>query len=606
MHTHTTDVLIVGGGPVGLTASILLSELGVPSLLVERRDGGSRLPKAHYLNSRTMEIFQSFGFADEVYAAGTPAPNMASTAWYTSLGGDASIDRRMVMTVDSFGGGALKDLYERTSGYRPANLAQKHLEPRLRRVAEQRNPGGVRFGHELVALEQDADGATASVRTPSGMQRVRARYVIAADGGRTVGSMVGIALQGMPPLAHVRTIHFSADLSPWVQEEDALIRMIVRPDAAGEMSVQAFVGMGPEQWGSRSREWQVHVMSSVDAAAGEEWDDPTALAYLREMFKLPELDAQIICMGRWLVESVLAERYRAGRVFLAGDAAHRHPPTTGLGMNSGVQDVHNLVWKLAAVLADRAGDALLDSYESERRPVAARNIEWAVLASLNHIATGGGWGVLPGAPAEVNHMMFAAVFADGPGGALRRARLEEFLGTQRIEFQARAVEMGYDYYASPAVVQDGSSPDAADPWGTDYRQSTRPVHRLPHAWLQRDGRRGSTHDLLRPGGFLLLTGSDDQGWSRAADEVGRHFGVTIDHERLDASADADADADAGSSSGGTWRELRGHDDAGAVLVRPDGHIAFRAPSGVADHEQAIATAIARTLGVVDARVPDPV
>jgi 2,4-dichlorophenol 6-monooxygenase len=117
MHTRTTDVLIVGGGPVGLTASILLSQLGVPSLLVERRDGSSRLPKAHYLNSRTMEIFQSFGFADEVYAAGTPAPNMASTAWYTSLGGDAPTDRRLVMTVDSFGGGELADLYERTSGY---------------------------------------------------------------------------------------------------------------------------------------------------------------------------------------------------------------------------------------------------------------------------------------------------------------------------------------------------------------------------------------------------------------------------------------------------------------------------------------------------------
>jgi 2,4-dichlorophenol 6-monooxygenase len=245
MHIHTTDVLIVGGGPVGLTASILLSELGVSSLLVERRDGSSKLPKAHYLNSRTMEIFQSFGFADEVYAAGTPARNMANTAWYTSLGGDAPTDRRMVMTVDSFGGGALADLYERTSAYRPSNLAQKHLEPRLRRVAEQRNPDGVLFGHELVALDQDDTGVTAHVRTPGGMETIRSLYVVGADGGKTVGSLVGIALHGTPPLAHVRTIHFSADLSPWVQDEEALIRMIVRPDAAGEMSVQAFVGMGP-------------------------------------------------------------------------------------------------------------------------------------------------------------------------------------------------------------------------------------------------------------------------------------------------------------------------------------------------------------------------
>jgi 2,4-dichlorophenol 6-monooxygenase len=423
------------------------------------------------------------------------------------------------------------------------------------------------------------------------MQTIRSQYVIGADGGKTVGSLVGIAMHGTPPLAHVRTIHFSADLSPWVQEEEALIRMIVRPDAAGEMSVQAFVGMGPEEWGSRSREWQVHVMSGVDSAAAEEvWDDTAAVAYLRDLFKLPELDADIICMGRWLVESVLAERYRSGRVFLAGDAAHRHPPTTGLGLNSGVQDVHNLAWKLAAVLSGRAGDSLLDSYEPERRPVAERNIEWAVLASLNHMATGGGWGVLPGFPADLNHFMFAAMFADSPGGALRRARLREFLGTQRIEFQARAVEMGYDYYASPAVVQDGSPAEAPDPWGTEYRQNSRPGHRLPHAWLHREGRRLSTHDLLRPGRFLLLAGADEQGWARAVDVVAEQFDVAIDRVRIDE---------------GTWLELRGHDDAGALLVRPDGHIAFRAPSGVADHEQAIAAAIGKALGVVGARVPNP-
>jgi 2,4-dichlorophenol 6-monooxygenase len=497
----------------------------------------------------------------------------------------------MVMTVDSFGGGALKDLYERTSGYRPSSLAQKHLEPRLRKAAERRNPDGVLFGHELIALDQDDSGVTAHVQTPNGLQRIRSRYVIGADGGKTVGSLVGIALHGTPPLAHVRTIHFSADLSPWVQEEEALIRMIVRPDEAGEMSVQAFVGMGPEQWGSRSREWQVHVMSNVDSAAAQEvWDDGAALAYLRDLFKLPELEADIICMGRWLVESVLAERYRSGRVFLAGDAAHRHPPTTGLGMNSGVQDVHNLAWKLAAALSCRVGDTLLDSYESERRPVAAQNIEWAVFASLNHMATGAGWGVLPGFPADLNQFMFAATFADSPGGALRRARLREFLGTQRIEFQARAIEMGYDYYESPAVVQDGSSAEAPDPWGTDYRQTTRPGHRLPHAWLSRDARRISTHDLLQPGEFLLLTGAECAKWSRAADVVAEQFDVVIGHARIDDAA---------------WRELRDHDDAGALLVRPDGHIAFRARSGVADHEESLAAAIGKALGVVGARVPNP-
>jgi len=147
--------------------------------------------------------------------------------------------------------------------------------------------------------------------------------------------------------------------------------------------------------------------------------------------------------------------------------------------------------------------------------------------------------------------------------------------------------MGYDYYSSPAVVEDGSSADAPDPWGSDYRQNTRPGHRLPHAWLHHDGRRLSTHDLLRPGTFLLLTGADDGDWSRVADVIAERFDVAIDCVRIDED---------------TWQGLRGHDDAGALLVRPDGHIAFRAPSAVAHHEQAIAAAIGTALS---ARVPDP-
>jgi 2,4-dichlorophenol 6-monooxygenase len=408
---------------------------------------------------------------------------------------------------------------------------------------------------------------------------------------------VGIELWGMPPLAHVRTIHFAADLSPWVREEEALIRMVVRPDETGAVSVQAFVGMGPEEWGSKSREWQVHVMSPVDSpTATEDWDDARALAHLRKLFKLPELDADIICMGGWLVESVLAERYRAGRVFLAGDAAHRHPPTTGLGLNSGVQDVHNLAWKLAAVLAGRAGDALLDSYESERRPVAELNIDWAVFASLNHMATATGWGVLPGAPAELNEFLFMSTFVDTPGGAVRQARLREFLATQRIEFQARAIELGFDYYASSAVVPDGSEPGESDPWGLEYRQQTRPGHRLPHAWLHGADGRLSTHDLLRPGRFLLLTAAGDADWGRAARAVTEHTGLAIEVARIGGAGADLVDVD------GAWAKLRGHDDTGAVLVRPDGHVAFRAAAATGDHAVALSTALARTLDAVDDRV----
>lgn len=599
MADRNVDVLIAGGGPVGLTASILLADLGVSSIVVERRDGQSKLPKAHYLNCRTMEIFDQLGFADEVYAAGSPLDCVSQVTWYTSLGGDEPTDRRMFMTLDAFGGGALREIYERDSACRSGNLPQKHLEPRLRRAAEQRNPGAVLFEHELVGIDQDGDGVTATVRSADGEMTIRAKYLIGADGGRTVGSAVGIELQGPPPFVNVVAMHFAADLSPWIEEDRSMLRFINRVASDGTILETGLVGMGPTRWDRRSEEWVLNVVAPAGhPMADVEWTDEAGAAVVRDILKLPDLDLTMISIGGWAIESVLADSYRKERVFVAGDAAHRHPPTTGLGLNSGIADVHNLAWKLAAVLKGQATEGLLDSYESERRPVAARNIEWAMLTSFNHLATQGGWGVIPDAPPEHNIASFQMVFAETPDGATRLARLREFLKTQRLEYQAHDIEIGYDYCGAGAVVPDGSDAPERDPFGLEHVPTTRPGHRAPHAWFARDGERVSTHQLLRPGAFLLLAGEHGGEWSAAAAAISSELDVEVDV----ATAGLDG---AGLVADSAWTALRGHDAFGALLIRPDGHIAMRAVSGERDVRAELTHALGVALGVAGDRAIQP-
>jgi 2,4-dichlorophenol 6-monooxygenase len=585
METREVDVLIVGGGPSGLTAAIELAQLGVSCLLIERRDGIVKTAKAHYLNARTMEIFDQMGVADEVYAAGAPLENISTTALYTSLGGDDPHDRRLILTFDSFGGGPLAEQYSRTSAYRSGNLPQKYLEPLLRRHAERRNPGRVLFSHEVTVLEQHHDHVRAVVVGESTFE-VRARYVVGADGGRFVADAVGIAMRGEPPFVKMIGLHFAADLSAWLQEDSSLIRLVVRPNAQGVVVQTGLVGMGPEHWDRHSEEWVLNVVVPIGTEMSvAEWDGDRAVAQIRETLKLPELQPAILKIGEWDIEGVLAERFRAGRVFLVGDAAHRHPPTTGLGLNSAVADVHNLTWKLAAVLGKRASSGLLDSYEVERKPVDARNIEWAMFTFFNHLAAQSGWGVLPGVPAEVNLAAFYATLVDTPDGHSRLARLREFLNTQRTEYQARDIELGYSYWGSPAICDDGTAPTPRDPMGADYQPQARPGSRLPHSWLVRQGRSISTHQLLQPGSFLLIAGEQSEQWCAAAQAASVPLGIDITAVWV---ADTGAPMRAADS---LWAEVRGHGPQGAVLVRPDGHVLHRFHGEEASPAEALASAL---------------
>jgi 2,4-dichlorophenol 6-monooxygenase len=582
MDVTEVPVLIVGGGGCGLSASVFLSDHGVGHVLVERHADTSILPKAHYLNQRTMEIFRQHGLHEQVVEpAATPA-QYGRVRWQTTLTGEGELDRRVIHEMDAFGGGAMTPVYAGDGPVLPVKLPQLRLEPILRRAAQDRNPGRVWFSHELVSFTDDGGKVVADVRdlATGQVRRIVAGYVIAADGGRTLGPQLGVRMEGVQKMVDVTTAYFSADLSRWWHEGTIITWFVnpYRPDLNSTL-----LEMGPT-WGRGCQEWGLHfVLGDTDRGDLEQVADR-----IRVVLGLPPIELTVHKVSGWSVEGVLADRYRVGRVLIVGDAAHRQPPTTGLGLNGGIQDVHNLAWKLAAVTSGRADDALLDSYGAERRPVGAANVDWGLAAWFHHRGmTETAVGLGAHVPPERRRQVFATYFADSAIGEVTRARAAEIFATHRAECQAHDLELGYAYEHG-ALVGDGSARPPRSAMGEVYRPTTRPGHRLPHAWLDLDGQRLSTHDLVTGhGAFALLTGPGGQRWAKAAEQVAEKFAVPITVAVIGPDA---------PYTSRTWQDVREVADDGAVLVRPDNHVAWRSTGPADNPEGVLAAAMATVLG----------
>lgn len=587
MTTIETPVLICGGGGAGLSLSIFLSAHGIDNLLVERHATTSHLPKAHYYNQRTMEIFREHGIADTIYARGTPFENMGHIVWMTSLSGDGPLDGKLLYKMDAFGGGKLEPIYDADSPTRSGNLPQMRLEPILREFAEKSPRAKVLFGHELMRFEHDDAGVTSVVKNlQSGEEfQVRSQYLCGADRGRTINPKLGIELQGPSNLVDMVSTHMTADLSKYITDDSPLIRWFANPEGGSGWGSGVMVAMGPKKFDRHSEEWVFHFAFRPD---DPDFNEADIVPRIRTLLRIPDLEIQVHKVSHWIVEAVLATKYRVGRCLILGDAAHRHPPTTGLGLNSGIQDAHNLAWKLAAVLKGQAGDALLDSYEQERRPVAARNTRWALMTFMNHVVTDAGFGLIPGAPPELNAFQITTLLSDSDEGEWFRARMDEVVGTQRMEFQAHDMELGFRYDGN-AVVPDGTEPPPRGRMGDIYTPTTRPGHRLPHAWLEKSGTRLSTHDLCGRGKFVLITGAKGDAWKAAARDAAERYGVPVDVVCVGAPGQPE-------DRSNTWSKLRQIEEEGAVLVRPDVHVGWRCARVPADMTTALSDALGKILG----------
>ncbi|MFF9007396.1 FAD-dependent monooxygenase [Streptomyces goshikiensis] len=504
MSEENVPVLIVGGGIVGLSAAVFLRGHGVPVLLAERHPGASMLAKARVLSPRTMELYRRHGLEEPVRAA-PPSVFLEATdvVRAQSLAGPEEYRGSRPP------GGAVSGI----SPCPPALVEQSTVEPLVRARAEELG-ADVRFHTEVSGLVQDADGVGA-VLTDRGTGRrtvVRAAYVIAADGHRSpVRGQLGIATDGKR-LAHVVNIAFEADLGPALRGRPVGLGYLGRP-VPGTLLARL----------DAEGRWVLMVPYDPDRGEGpEDFTDERCVAAVRAAVGDPDLEPRLLAAAgdgavhTWELASWVAREYRRGRILLAGDAVHVMPPSGGLGANTGIQDVHNLAWKLASVLAGTAGEALLDTYEAERRPVA--QLTCALSTRLQEERAGGG--------------------ADD--AAERVGRI--------------AVGLGYQY-ASAAVRGQGVE-------GREGPEAGRPGTRAPHLPLEYAGRALSSIDLYGPG-FTLVLGPE------AGPEELPRTPVPVTVLRI-GRAPADP--------GGAWSRVHGVGRAGAVLVRPDGFIAWRAGS----------------------------
>lgn len=522
-------VLIVGGGPVGLSASLLMSRHGVRSLLVERHPGTSIHPKARGLNVRTLELFRVWGIEPAVRAAAKALERATDVVSAATLLGPET--RR----IPYGGGGELEAADSPTTG---AGCAQDKLEPVLREAAASYGVGELRFGEELTGLEQDKQHVTATILDrESGLERtIHAKWLIAADGAEsTIRSMVGIGMTGSRDLFHRMGIYFRADLEDVGRDRPALLYLLSPPEGAGVMAAVNLADL-----------WLYMAPFRPDQGErAQDFDEARCVQMVRSAVGSQDLKLEVISALPWTASAAIAEHFRKGRVFLAGDAAHLIPPTGGQAMNVGIQDAHNLAWKLAGNVAGWAGPGLLDTYESERRPFAL-----AVMDDASRNVGG--------------------------------------FGQRQEQFSNRGRVLGVSYDSS-AIVPDGTElPALANPH-IDYAPTARPGSRAPHMWLRQSGQRISTLDLY-DSGFVMLTGANGRAWCTAVEQAIERLGMPLRCYVIGPEGDW-------IDESGDWTRLYGVGADGAVLVRPDGHVMWRAANVSGDPRQDLVNALLRTLSL---------
>jgi 2-polyprenyl-6-methoxyphenol hydroxylase-like FAD-dependent oxidoreductase len=514
-----TPVLIVGGGPVGLGLAADLGWRGIECALVEQGDGTIAHPRANAENARTMEFFRRLGIADKVREAGTPEDYPHTVLYLTALTGFeiARIER------PGHGGRAPTAI----SPERPQRCNQLWLDPILRERAMSFPSVTLRLSCRFETFEQNDAGVVATVHdlATNARQRISADYVVACCGGASsIPKTLGIEMHGTPALEYNLNIFFrTPELWTYHDKGKAALHFLVDAQGIWRTLVQLD---GRELWRlSLNGKEYFDKAESVDASA-----------FIAGVVGKP-VPHRLVSVLRWVARDLVADRYQGGPVFLAGDAAHQNTPSGGFGLNTGMGDAANLGWKLAAVIAGWGGDALLGSYEIERKPVAERIVKQATGNFMRDRR-------------RPSHPKIAEDSAEG--ARARREMGEAIIRSQSKVYLTDGTALGYVYDPSPVCWNDGSPP--APDTISDYHPTTRPGARAPHGWLA-DGR--STLDLFGRGFVLLRLGD-------AAPDAGA-LAAAFARRNVPLTVVPIADP-----------RICGLYERRLVLVRPDGHVAWRA------------------------------
>lgn len=572
MEQLETDVLVVGAGPAGLTATALLAKLGVSALTVTKY-GTANSPRAHITNQRAVEVLRDLGLEERVQARALPHHLMGKQVFATAFAG------REVSRMMTWGTGD-----ERIGDYRAAsptsmcNIPQHVLEPILLDHCQQVG-ADVRLHHEVTSVAQDEEGVTAIVRPRRGGPSfaVRARYALGCDGARTVvGSEGGFEWEGQAGLGNAITVWIEADLAKYTAHRSGALFVVCEPGGDDIVSIWTCI----EPWNEWSTIFVRHGLEPQDLS------EHAVLPRVRAAIGDDDVDVRIKHISPWEFNHLVASDYRRGRLFIAGDAAHRHPPANGLGSNTSIQDAWNIVWKLALVLQGTAGDGLLDSYDAERRPVGRQVVDRANQSVGEMAAWLAPLGLHPGLDRAEALRHLDEIF--GPRGQGTRAALLEGLTVMEAQFNAHGVEMN-QRYDSAAVVGDGTPFPTFERDPELYHQATtHPGAPLPHAWIGRGTHDVSTFDLGRYDGFALLTGADTRAWDRAATKVGAELRVPIDVIGVALGQEF-------NDVLGEWTRRREVAEDGCVLVRPDRIVGWRSPSLPSDPVAALGAALRQIL-----------
>ena len=583
MADITTDVMVVGTGPAGSATAALLATYGINTLIINRYRWLAPTPRAHITNQRTMEVLRDLGPAveEEVYQQATEQDLMGENIFCESLAGEE------LGRMKSWGKHPLSRAeHQLSSPCHMNDLPQTFMEPILFKTACSRGAQS-RMSCEYISHIQDKEGVTVTVkdRLMDKTFTVRAKYLVGADGGNSlVGEHAGLPFEGKMGVGGSMNILFRADLSKYVAHRPSVLYWVMQPgaDVGG-------IGMGLVRMVRPWNEWLIVWGYDINQPAPTV-DAAMATQVARQLVGDPGLEIELLSASVWTVNNMYATRMQKDRVFIMGDAAHRHPPSNGLGSNTSLQDAFNLAWKIAAVLKGHATPKLLDSYSEERAPIAKQ----IVTRANQSIGEFGPIFEALGMDGGVDHdkiqkNMDARADAT-PAAEKQRAALREAIAFKRYEFDCHGVEMN-QRYTSSAIATDGQpEPAFAKDRELHYAPTTWPGARLPHVWVfGKDGKQVSSLDITGKGHFTILTGIGGEAWGDAAKSIGKTLGLDIKVRVIGPRRDYEDHT-------GDWARASEIGDGGCLLVRPDHHVAWRAFKASATAEKDLSSTLMKILG----------